>query len=156
MASRVSPGEGGRRLPRAGEAAAGGALLALPLFAVNLPPSTDLPQLIAQVELLSQAAEPNLGGERQALRVQAWHPNKLGYAPILAGWMLAGDGLGAGRWAMLLVAASWTAALFAAARWRNRPPGSLALAALFFYSASWHWGFVNFLMGFPAFLLAWL
>ena len=61
----------------------GSALLA-PLLVVEIPPLTDLPQQVAQVRLLLET----LGGE-SAYRIQLLDPNKLGYLPLLLGWLIA-------------------------------------------------------------------
>ena len=129
-------------------------LLTLPLMLVRWVPSTDLPQLLAQFELLGQALE---GGEDSQLRVQWWHPNKLGYLPLGLGWFIAsvfvgGDPALAGRIGLALVIGSWVVAMSFIARKRSLDPGQAVLASLLVFSASFHWGFVNFLVGLPLFL----
>ncbi len=120
------------------------ALVAIPFLAVTVPPITDLPQQTAQVRLLLEA-----GGDGP-YRVQWWHPNKLGYLPLLLSWRLAPP-LAAGRLGVLLIGLSWVAALHWLARASGRPPAAAALAAVFFFNHLTYWGLLNFLVGLPVF-----
>ncbi len=90
-------------------------LVAIPFLAVTIPPITDLPQQTAQVRLLFES----LGGGDEAYRVQWWHPNKLGYLPLLLSW-LAAPTQAAGRLGVLLIGLAWVAALPAVARGASR------------------------------------
>ncbi len=129
-------------------AAAGcGLALAVPFLAVTFPPITDLPQQTAQIRLLGEA----LAGAED-LRVQWLHPNKLGYLPVAAAWGVAGP-LAAGRLALLVIGLLWVVAIHALARAHGRPPAAAVLATLFFFNHTTYWGFLNFLIGLPAFVL---
>lgn len=129
------------------------ALCLLPLLVVTVPPMIDLPQQLAQIQLLGAA----LDGD-PAYRVQWWHPNKLGYlllgvAQGLAG--LVGDRLAAGRLAGGLLVLSWVAAFHWLAARRGRPPEAAALASLLAFNHCTYWGLVTFQTGVPVFI-AWL
>ena len=123
------------------------ALVAIPFLAVTIPPITDLPQQTAQIRLLSEA----LGGE-ESYRIQWWHPNKLGYVPLLLAWSLASP-LAAGRLGVLLIGLAWVAALHALARATGRPASAAALASVFFFNHLTYWGLLNFVLGLPVFAL---
>lgn len=128
--------------------AAGCALLvALPFLAVTFPPITDLPQQAAQIRLLGEA----LAGS-DAYRVQWRDPNKLAYVPLALAWWLAGP-LATGRLAMAALGGLWVAAVHALARATGRPPAAAVLASLFFFHHATYWGFLSFLVGFPAFVV---
>lgn len=124
------------------------AAVAVPFLAVSIPPIADLPQQSAQIRLLAEAVGEG-GGE---LVVQWWHPNKLGYLPLAAGWAVAPP-LAAGRVGMLLLGVLWVGAVHGLARAAGRPAGSAAVASLFFFNHVTYWGFLNFLAGFPVFCL---
>lgn len=126
-----------------------GVAISLPFLVVTLPPITDLPQQTAQIRLLVEA----WGDPQSPYQIQAWHPNKLGYAPIALAWALAGP-LAAGRLGMLLIGLAWVVALHLLARATDRPPAAAILAALFFFNHLMYWGFLNFLIGLPVFI-AW-
>ena len=125
------------------------ALAALPVVGVRYPPILDLPQQLAQIDLLGRAlAEP--GGP---YRIQWWEPDKLGY-PLLALARAAGDAW-APRLAVLLTQAAWIAAVFALAARRGRAPEQAALATLFLWSGTFYGGFFHFLLGIVA-LVFWV
>lgn len=124
-------------------------LTLLPFAVVHQPPITDLPQQSAQIRLL---LEHFALGDASPYRVQAWHPNKLGYLPIALGWMVAPP-LDAGRIGMALAVVAGTAAIFVLARRRRRPAVAAAVAALFVFNHALYWGFVNFVVGLPLFLI---
>ena len=131
-------------------AAACAVLVAIPFLVVTLPPITDLPQQTAQVRLLLET----LGEDDGPYRVQWLSPNKLGYLPLLLGW-LAAPPLGAGRLGVLLIGLSWVAALHLLARAFRRPAAAAALASVFFFNHLTYWGLLNFVAGLPVFAL-WL
>ncbi len=134
------------RWPYLVSAAVCGALFALPFLAVKWPPITDLPQQMAQIRLLQDA----LGGD-ESLRVHGFHhPNKLGFAVLLAWWWIAGPPV-AGGLAVATLGLLWVAAAHALAFALGRPAWVAVLAALFFFNHVTYWGFLNFLLGFPVF-----
>ena len=146
-----APGPGGR-FPRSVWwlwLAATLALAAVPVLGVRYPPILDLPQQLAQIDLLGRAlAEPD-----GPYRVQWWEPDKLGY-PLLALARAAGE-VWAPRLAVLLTQAAWIAAVFALAARRGRAPEQAALATLFLWSGTFYGGFVHFLLGVVA-LVFWV
>lgn len=124
----------------------GSALLA-PLLVVEIPPLTDLPQQVAQIRLLLEV----LGGEGEsAYRLQLLDPNKLGYLPLLLGWLIAPP-LAAARLGVGLIGAAWILGIhFLAFRFR-RPPAAAAAASIFLLNHLLYWGILNFLLGLPVF-----
>ena len=127
-----------------------GLAVAVPFLAVTFPPITDLPQQTAQIRLLGEA----LAGAED-LRVQWLHPNKLGYLPLAIAWGLAGP-IAAGRLALLAIGLLWVIAIHALARATGRTSAAAILATLFFFNHVTYWGFLNFLIGLPAFVLWYL
>jgi hypothetical protein len=126
------------------------ALVAVPFFAVDVPPSVDLPQHVAQIRLFLEAlAAP--GGE---YRIQWFTPYSLSYTIVGAFYGLVGPER-AGRYSLLVVALLWTAAVHALA-WRfGRSSAAPVLASVFCFNQSLYWGFFTFLAGWPLFA-AWL
>jgi hypothetical protein len=125
------------------------ALAAVPVVGVRYPPILDLPQQLAQIDLLGRAlAEPE-----GPYRVQWWEPDKIGY-PLLALARAAGN-VWAPRLAVLLTQAAWITAVFALAARRGRAPEQAALATLFLWSGTFYGGFVHFLLGVVA-LVFWV
>lgn len=125
-----------------------GVAIALPFLVVTWPPVTDLPQQTAQIPLLFAA----LDDPESPYHVQGWHPNKLGYVPLALAWLLAGP-LSAGRLGLLLIGLSWVVALHLLARNMGRSPAAATLATLFFFNHLTYWGFLNFLIGLPIFIV---
>lgn len=123
--------------------------VAVPFFAVDLPPVTDLPQHLAQVGLFLGV----LGGDT-AHRIQWLTPYSLGYLPLLVAKLVASPAH-LPRLAMLFLAASWVGAAAYLVRRRGRPVAALPLASLLFFNHVTYWGFVTFLFGWPLFVL-WL
>ena len=118
----------------------------LPFAAVTIVPITDLPQQIAQARLLEQA----LAGD-PSYTVQWWHPNTLGYLPILIAWKFSAP-LTAGRLAIVLLALGWVITIHYFAKVFRRPPIAACLASIFFFNHATYWGLLNFLCGLPIFL----
>ena len=123
-------------------------LVAIPFFAVTIPPITDLPQQTAQVRLLLET----LAGGDGPYRVQWLNPNKLGYVPLLLTWLVT-PGVAAARLGVLLIGLAWVATLHFLARATGRPPAAAALATVFFFNHLMYWGLLNFLAGLPIFAL---
>ena len=121
----------------------------LPFCTVTIPPITDLPQQMAQIRLLGEAV-----GDPE-YRIGWWHPNKLGYVPLAAAWMVTAPfdaHLHAARLGTALIALAWFAAFFAAAHHAQRSTAAAAVALLFVWNNALYWGFLNFLVGVPVFL----
>ncbi len=122
----------------------------LPFLAVEIPPITDLPQQTAQVRLLLTA----LAAADSPYQVQFWHPNKLGYLPLLLAWTVVPP-LAVGRVALAAIGLLWVAAIHFWAYREERSVGAATLATLLFMNHLTYWGLLNFLSGLPVFLL-WL
>jgi hypothetical protein len=121
---------------------------ALPFLVVTFPPCTDLPQHVAQVRLVGEA----LGGASPTYQIQWLAPNNLVYALIGALWLVLPPLL-VGRATILVLALSWSwAAAWLAAR-RQRPAEVMLLAATLSFPLALSWGLLNFLIGWPVFLV---
>src|SRR5262249_40205745 len=123
------------------------ALVLLPFASVALPPATDLPQHEAQVFLLLHALR-----HETTLTIQWYGPNTLAYLPLLLIRLLVSP-QAAGRGTLALLAIGWNTTHFIAARRRGIAPENAALAALLVFNFGLYWGFLNFLAGWPFFLL---
>ena len=124
------------------------ALAIIPVLLVPIPPSTDLPQHLAQVRLFKEAvAQP--GGPYV---IQWLAPNNLVYFLLAGLWTLVPVGLMA-RAALILVVVGWLAAVHGLGGRRNRGAAVAVVASLLVFNQSFYWGFLNFLVGFPAFVL---
>jgi len=124
------------------------ALAALPILLTPFPPSTDLPQHIAQVRLLREAlAHPD-----GPYVIQWASPNTLVYYLILGLWTILPVGFVA-RAVLLLVVSLWVAAIHVLGAGRGRAWPAAVVASWLIFNRSFYWGFLNFLIGFPAFVL---
>ncbi len=124
-------------------------LTVVPFLAVTVPPITDLPQQTAQIRLLSEA----LSDPESPYRIQWSHPNKLGYLPLILTSAVTKNPLLAARLAMCLLGILWVAAIHLLARDAGRPVAAAAAASIFFFNHVCYWGFLNFLIGLPVFVL---
>jgi hypothetical protein len=123
-------------------------LAVVPVFLTPFPPATDLPQHIAQVRLFKEALA-NPGGPYV---IQWIAPNNLIYVFLLGFWAVLPVELVA-RAALILVVFLWLAAIHALGAGRNRAVAAGVVASLLVFNQSLNWGFLNFLLGFPAFVL---
>ena len=124
------------------------ACVALPVLVVRFPPSTDLPQHVAQVRLFWEAvAEPD-----GLYRVQWLTPYSLVYAIVGGAWEFLGPA-DAGRGTVIVLGLLWVGAIHLCAAARRRPPGAAVLASLLFFSPILYWGFLSFAIGWPVFAL---
>lgn len=123
-------------------------LVLLPFLWVHYPPSSDLPQHVAQVRLFFEALDDPSG----PYRIQWGAPNNLVYVLLGTGWAMGGPE-NAGRIALIFLAVLWTAeAAFLAAR-KGKPPETAVLVSVLVFNQSLYWGFFNFLVGWPVFIL---
>lgn len=136
--------------PRALIAAACCTAIAIPFLVVRWAPITDLPQHVAQIPLLLDA----LGNPDSPYAVQWLTPYSLVYAIIGVCWLLFGS-IEAGKIALLAIGLISTIALHATAARRGRPVATAVLLSVLFFSQVTYWGFYQFALGWPAFLL-WL
>lgn len=124
------------------------ALAVLPILITPYPPATDLPQHLAQVRLFEEALE-DPGGPY----VINWAaPGNLIYAVIFVlravvplPWMA--------RAVLIFLVLLWIAAIHLLAAARGRPEAAAMAASILVFNQSFYWGFLNFLVGFPVFVL---
>jgi hypothetical protein len=125
-------------------------LAAVPILLTPFPPATDLPQHIAQVRLFKEAlADP--GGPYV---IQWLAPNNLIYVFLLGFWTVLPIGLVA-RVTLIFIVILWLAGVHGLAAARRRPLAMAIAASLLVFNQSFYWGFLNFMLGFPVFIL-WL
>jgi hypothetical protein len=125
-----------------------GLLALVPILATPFPPSTDLPQHIAQVQLLREAlATP---GGRYIIQWAA--PGNLIYG-ILSALLAVLPPIFVAQAVLALIVLAWTAAIHRLAGARARPIAAAVLASALIFNQSLYWGFINFLTGFPVFVL---
>ena len=125
-------------------------LISVPFFFARFVPATDLPQHLAQIRLFVDS----LHGETHGLySINWWGANSLVYVLLGIDWALFTP-IVAGKALMIELAVGWVIAGFALANRKNRPAEMGLLAGLFVFTASFYWGFVNFLLGWPVFV-AW-
>jgi hypothetical protein len=122
--------------------------VSLPFLMVRFVPSTDMPQQLAQVRLLTEV----LAGQHQTTLALNWgSPNVLVYALLFVFWQVAPPVL-AGRLALLSLTLAWALACFALARARHRSWLGASLASGLVFNMSLYWGFLSFLVGWPCFV----
>ncbi len=119
-------------------------LACLPLAAVTFPPATDLPQHLAQMQLLAEAIRHPHG----PYVVQWWAPNGLAYLFVALSSLVAAP-LVAGRLTLALLVAAWITATAWLAHERGRRPSAFVLASVFVFAHPLYWGFIEFLVGWP-------
>jgi hypothetical protein len=120
----------------------------VPLFMTAFPPSTDLPQHIAQVRLfLDTLRSP--GG---SYVIQWLAPNNLIYSLILILWSVLPVAY-VGPAVLVLIVFLWIAAIFLLAAGKGQSTEAAILASLLVFNQSFYWGFLNFMTGFPVFIL---
>jgi hypothetical protein len=124
-------------------------LLALvPILLAPFPPSTDLPQHIAQVRLLGQA----LSSPGGPYVVQWLGPNNLIYLFLSLFWAVLPVAFVA-RAALALIVLLWVIGIFGLGAGTRRATASVVVASLLIFNQSFYWGFLNFLLGFPVFIV---
>ncbi len=124
---------------------------AFPYLVVRFVPSADLPQHLAQIRLFVET----LSGQRAGnLTIHWFYPNTLVYVLVGVMWALFPPIL-SGKMTMLALALFWSGSIFVLARVFDRPRESALMASVLTLNASFYWGFINFLSGWPVFVL-WL
>lgn len=124
-------------------------LVALPFLMVQFIPSTDLPQHLAQIRLLQDVLE---NPHQDKYAVEWFGANTLVYYQLQLNWMIFNPVL-AGKMAVLEIVLSWVVSIFFLAHRKQRSFSSAVIACAFIFNASLYWGFLNFLIGFPIFVL---
>lgn len=125
-------------------------LLMVPIWVVDFPPLTDLPQHVAQIRMLLEA----LSHPDSSYTIQWLTPYSLAYASIIIGWFI-GTPLLAGKIAFSLIVAVNTIVLHWFVRRQNGSVNSVVLSSVCLYSSVLYWGFIQFYFGFSIFLV-WL
>ena len=123
-------------------------LAILPIVLSEFPPSTDLPQHIAQVRLFLDTLK-SPGGPYV---IQWLAPNNLIYLFLLIFWSVLPISW-VGPAVLILIVFLWIGAIFLLAVGKGRPTEAAILACLLVFNQSFYWGFLNFLIGFPVFVL---
>jgi hypothetical protein len=123
-------------------------LAILPIVLSEFPPSTDLPQHIAQVRLFLDALKSP--GDLYAIQWLA--PNNLVYLFLLIFWLIL-PVTWVGPTLLVLIVFLWIGAIFLLATRKGRSTEAAILACLLLFNQSFYWGFLNFLVGFPVFVL---
>ena len=123
-------------------------LLIVPFFFVHFPPLTDLPQQLAQIHLFNETVQ----GNADDYTINWWGPNTLVYLLLGACASVFPPPL-SGKVAALILVVLWSGAtLFLG--WQRRRPLVVALPVLILvFNPSFYWGFVNFMIGWPIFVL---
>ena len=123
-------------------------LVVVPFLAVEIPPSADLPQHVAQVRLFSETVQD----PESPYEIQWLTPYWLAYLVFSGLWQIV-QPMKVGLIGMALFGMAWAAAIHALAASRGRSISSAILASLFFFGLSMYWGFAPFVIGFPVFIL---
>jgi len=123
-------------------------LAILPVVLTEFPPSTDLPQHIAQVRLFLDTLKSSGG----PYAIQWFGPNNLIYSLILIFWSVLPVAY-VGPAVLVLIVFLWIAAIFLLAAGKGRSTEAAILASLLVFNQSFYWGFLNFMTGFPVFVL---
>lgn len=124
----------------------GGAAIAVPILSVTFPPSTDLPQHVAQGRLFWEA----LQNPASDYRIHWLIPYSAVYVVIGALWKML-PALEIGRATLLIIGLLWVLTLQGLCRARNRAPEVGLIATIFFFNHCLYWGFLSFIFGFPFF-----
>ncbi len=123
-------------------------LVSVPLLVTPFPPSADLPQHLSQIPLLEEALENPEG----PYAVQWAAPNILIYLIIYAFWQVVPAEI-VGRAVLALILGLWVLAIHLLAAKLKRPPEAAVLASILVFNQVFYWGFLNFLVGFPVFVI---
>jgi hypothetical protein len=126
-----------------------GVLVAAPFFLVQFIPSTDLPQHLAQIRLLQEVLK---APHQDTYTVEWLGANTLVYYLLQLNWIVF-QPVFAGKMTVLEIALAWVVSIFALAHRKRRSLYSASLACVFIFNAGLYWGFLNFLIGFPIFVL---
>ncbi|MFA6456800.1 MAG: hypothetical protein WCW40_08265, partial [Bacteroidota bacterium] len=127
-------------------------LVTLPFLFVTYVPSADLPQHLSQIKLFLT----NVSNQPDSpYTIHYFGANLLVYWMMLVFWWIFPPVL-AGKITMFVLALSWVISVFVLARREGRSPVTALLASVVIFNSSLYWGFVNFLSGFPIFIIWYL
>lgn len=124
----------------------GCAAIAVPILSVTFPPSTDLPQHVAQGQLFWDA----LQNPASNYQIHWLIPYSAVYVVIGVLWKIL-PALEVGRATLLVIGFLWVATLQGLCHARNRSPEVGLIATIFFFNHCLYWGFLSFIFGFPFF-----
>jgi hypothetical protein len=127
-------------------------LLSLPFFFVHFIPVADLPQHLAQIRLFEDILKNPQQGE---FSINAYGANSLVYFLVGFNWIIFEPVL-AGKAVILELVVAWAIALFTLAKYKERSPVIALISCIFIFNTSLYWGFINFLMGWPIFIIWYL
>jgi hypothetical protein len=123
--------------------------VSLPFLFVRFIPSTDLPQHLAQIRLLHDILN---SPTRTEYSINWFGANTLVYYLLQVNWMIF-DPILAGKMTVLEIALSWVIGIFALSHHHQRSKYAAIIACLCIFNFSLYWGFLNFLIGFPIYIL---
>lgn len=124
-------------------------MVCLPFFFVRYVPATDLPQHLCQIKLfIEHFSHPKT---MQAYSINWSGANSLVYMLLGINWFVFSP-IAAGKALMLELVCTWVLAVFVLAKRQHRTMESAVLASMLVYNASFYWGFINFIIGFPVFI----
>jgi hypothetical protein len=121
----------------------------LPFFVSHFVPATDLPQHLAQIKMYTEVISHH---QPTQYAVHIFGANLLVYWLLLGNWMIFPPIL-AGKITILMIALFWLIAILALARVSKRSFVVALFCVPFIFNSSLYWGFINFLIGFPLFVL---
>jgi len=123
-------------------------LTVLPILLTPFPPSADLPQHIAQVRLFLET----LNGPPDPYVILWYGPDNLVYFFLLLFWIVLPVAW-VGRAILALIAILWIAAIFVLGTKRDSAIEAMILVTMLVFNQAFYWGFLNFLIGLPVFVL---
>jgi hypothetical protein len=123
-------------------------LFIIPLLTSPFPPTTDLPQHLSQIRLLMETLKEDSGH----YKIQWAAPNTFVYTFIYLFWQILPPEL-VGKAILILLILFWLIAIHFLSYKKDIPIESAILASLFVFNLSFYWGFLNFLIGFPVFVI---
>ncbi len=124
--------------------------LSIPVVAVQFPPVTDLPQQVAQIRLFLESFDKE--GSPSDYTIQWTKPGNACYLILGGAWALFGAE-NAGRVFLLVAVLLWVISAHILSAKSSRPLAGAILGSLMTYNFALYWGFLGFLLGFPAFCL---
>lgn len=123
-------------------------VLILPWIFAPFPPITDLAQQLAQVRLLDDA----LFNPQSLYSIQWDTPNRLIYIPLYLFYKVLPISIVGGSF-MFFLTVLWSGSIHFLAYRFNISSTSAILACIFIFNSSLYWGLLNFLGGWPIFVL---
>ena len=123
-------------------------LFIVPILITPFPPTTDLPQHLSQIQLLIETLKTDNG----FYKIQWTAPNTFVYVFIYLFWQILPPEL-VGKAILILMILFWILAIHILSEKRGIPIESTIFASLLVFNLSLYWGLLNFLIGFPIFVI---